>query len=120
MTLASTVREAVLPGSPANLSAKTPGNWRFLLQAHHAKCVEFATFHAQTRASLGLTPRGHKGNWRFLLQAHHAKCVEFATFHAQTRASLGLTPRGHKGNWLPRNSRRIDHIELPAENTTPS
>lgn len=84
MTLASTVREAVLPGSPANLSAKTPGNWRFLLQAHHAKCVEFATF------------------------------------HAQTRASLGLTPRGHKGNWLPRNSRRIDHIELPAENTTPS
>ena len=63
MTLASTVREAVLPGSPANLSAKTPGNWRFLLQAHHAKCVEFATFHAQTRASLGLTPRGHKGNW---------------------------------------------------------
>ena len=84
MTLASTVREAVLPGSPANLSAKTPGNWRFLLQAHHAKCVEFATF------------------------------------HAQTRASLGLTPRGHKGNWLPRNSRRIDHIELPAENPTPS
>ena len=84
MTLASTVREAVLPGSPANLSAKTPGNWRFLLQAHHAKCVEFATL------------------------------------HAQTRASLGLTPRGHKGNWLPRNSRRIDHIELPAENTTPS
>ena len=84
MTFASTVREAVLPGSPANLSAKTPGNWRFLLQAHHAKCVEFATF------------------------------------HAQTRASLGLTPRGHKGNWLPRNSRRIDHIELPAENTTPS
>lgn len=76
MTLASTVREAVLPGSPANLSAKTPGNWRFLLQAHHAKCVEFATF------------------------------------HAQTRASLGLTPRGHKGNWLPKNSRRIDHIDI--------
>ena len=84
MTLASTVREAVLPGSPANLSAKTPDNWRFLLQAHHAKCVKFATFHAQT-------------------------C-----------ASLGLTPRGHKGNWLPKNYRRIDHIELPAENPTPS
>ena len=31
-----------------------------------------------------------------------------------------LTPRGHKGNWLPKNYRRIDHIELPAENPTPS
>ena len=23
-----------------------------------------------------------------------------------------LTPRGHKGNWLPKNSRRIDHIDI--------
>ena len=84
MLSAFTAHVAKLSDKPANISAKTPGNWRFLLQAHHAKCVEFATF------------------------------------HAQTRASLGLAPRGHKGNWLPKNYRRIDHIELPAENPTPS
>ena len=63
MLSAFTAHVAKLSDKPANISAKTPGNWRFLLQAHHAKCVEFATFHAQTRASLGLAPRGHKGNW---------------------------------------------------------
>jgi len=88
--------------SPGFIETQANGGGGYLVNAH---CD------AEGLAHILAVPRGRD------ITLHSGK--QKLTIRANEREHY-LTPRGHKGNWLPKNYRRIDHIELPAENPTPS